>query len=147
MCFVFTCRSDKLRACASSAFLLMVMQRLQWNSFSSSSRWWSLYTTRYLSLVRVRPAGDTSKVDRLRAGYQAGCLRAGNEPSRSVKLYNHGEGTVRTELHRHPEVPTLSTYIQWKTEDDHTYHNRQNEIKMNLNLFYNCFICFNVSKK
>ena len=55
--------------------------------------------------------------------------------------------TVRTELHRHPEVPTLSTYIQWKTEDDHTYHNRQNEIKMNLNLFYNCFICFNVSKK
>ena len=55
--------------------------------------------------------------------------------------------TVRTELHRHPAVATLSTYIQWKTEDDHTYHNRQNEIKMNLNLFYNCFICFNVSTK
>ena len=31
--------------------------------------------------------------------------------------------TVRTELHRHPAVATLSTYIQWKMEDDHTYHN------------------------
>ena len=33
--------------------------------------------------------------------------------------------TVRTELHRHPAVATLSTYIHWKMEDDHTYHNRQ----------------------
>ena len=33
--------------------------------------------------------------------------------------------TVRTELHRHPTVATLSTYIHWKMEDDHTYHNRQ----------------------
>ena len=37
----------------------------------------------------------------------------------------HGASTVRTELHRHPAVATLSTYIQWKMEDDHTYHNRQ----------------------
>ena len=30
--------------------------------------------------------------------------------------------TVRTELHRHPVVPTLQTYIQWKMEGEHTYH-------------------------
>ena len=30
--------------------------------------------------------------------------------------------TVRTELHQHPVVPTLQTYIQWKMEGDHTYH-------------------------
>ena len=52
--------------------------------------------------------------------------------------------TVRTELHRHPAVATLSTYIHWKMEDNHTYHNRQ--VHDN-NLFYNCFICFNVSTK
>ena len=53
---VVTCRSDKPRLAASSAFLRMVMYLLKWNSFSNSSRWWSVYTTRYFSLVRVLPS-------------------------------------------------------------------------------------------
>ena len=40
-------------------------------------------------------------------------------------LASHFLHTVCTELHRHPAVATLSTYIHWKMEDDHTYHNRQ----------------------
>lgn len=50
-----TWRSERLRATASSAFRLIVMQRLKWNSFSSSRRWRSLYTTLYLSFVLVFP--------------------------------------------------------------------------------------------
>ena len=50
-----TCLSDKLKVCESSDFLLIVMYLLYKNSFSSSTRCGSEYTTRYLSLVLVLP--------------------------------------------------------------------------------------------
>lgn len=52
---LITCLSDRLNILDSSVFLVIVMYRLKWNSFSSSKRCKSVYTTLYLSLVRVLP--------------------------------------------------------------------------------------------
>ena len=35
----------------------------------------------------------------------------------------YSKPTVDLEVSRHLAVPALLSYIQWKMEDDHTYHN------------------------
>ena len=53
---ILTWRSESPRFPASSALRRIVIYLLKWNSFSSSSLWWSVYTTLYLSFVLVLPA-------------------------------------------------------------------------------------------
>ncbi len=58
---ILTWRSESPRFPASSALRRIVMYLLKWNSFSSSSLWWSVYTTLYLSFVLVLPTNRKSR--------------------------------------------------------------------------------------
>lgn len=60
---IFTCLSDRPKVAANSAFLRIVMYLLtNVNSFSSSIRWWSVYTTLYLSFVLVFPVTNETQI-------------------------------------------------------------------------------------
>ena len=51
------------------------------------------------------------------------CGRGMRDFHATVVYYSYIQYTGDLGLHRHLAVPVLPSYIQWKMEDNHTYHN------------------------